>query len=41
MHAEATALTALYLDASNYPEPVRTQLTADVRVYVDYVVAQA
>ena len=32
---EATALAALYRDASAYPEPIRSQLQKELRDYVD------
>jgi hypothetical protein len=38
---EATAVTALYRDVSNYPEPVRGQLRDDIRNYVSYVIDEA
>jgi Protein of unknown function (DUF4239) len=38
---EATALAALYRDASGYPEPIRSQLQKELRDYVDYVIHEA
>lgn len=38
---EATALAALYRDASSYPEPIRLELQQELRAYVDYVIHQA
>ena len=38
---EATALAALYRDASAYPEPIRSQLQKELRDYVDYVIHEA
>lgn len=41
VNAEATSLTALYRDVSNYPEPMRGQLRADIKAYVGYVIDEA
>jgi hypothetical protein len=38
---EATKVTALYRDVSNYPEPVRTQLRGDLEGYARYVINEA
>ncbi len=35
---EAAALSALYRDAESYPEPKRTELTADLKAYTRYVI---
>jgi hypothetical protein len=39
--AEATAIGCLYRDISGYPEPSRTQLQAEVRGYVDFLLTKA
>ncbi len=36
--SEAAALSALYRDASSYPEPKRTELTALLKTYTRYVI---
>lgn len=41
VNAEATSLSALYRDVSNYPEPTRGQLQGDIKEYVRYVVEEA
>jgi hypothetical protein len=41
VNAEATSLSALYRDVSNYPEPTRFQLQTDIKAYVGYVVDEA
>lgn len=41
VNEEATALTALYRDVSNYPEPVRGQLRDGIKNYVHYVINEA
>jgi hypothetical protein len=38
---EATALAALYRDASGYPAPVREELQQELRAYVSYTIHQA
>lgn len=38
---EASALAALYRDANSYPEPTRTQLTAILKEYTEYVIHEA
>lgn len=38
---EATALTALYRDVSNYPQPARDQLRTEVENYVDHVIDES
>jgi hypothetical protein len=38
---EATAVTALYRDVSNYPEPLRGKLRGDIRSYVAWVIDEA
>jgi Protein of unknown function (DUF4239) len=39
--AEAAATAAFYRDVSNYPEPLRGELQAGVRDYVEYVIRDA
>lgn len=39
--AEAAAVASLYRDVSNYPEPLRRELQAGVRDYVEYVIRDA
>ncbi len=39
--AEAAATAAFYRDVSNYPEPLRAELQASVRDYVEYVIREA
>lgn len=41
VHNEATALTAMYRDVSNYPEPARDQLRGDIENYVRSVIDQS
>lgn len=41
VNAEATSLSALYRDMSNYPEPLRGQLRGEIEKYVRYVVDEA
>jgi hypothetical protein len=38
---EATSLASLYRDVSGYPEPLRSVLREDIRVYVDGVIKEA
>jgi hypothetical protein len=38
---EASALAALYRDASGYPEPVRSQIKAAIRDYVDLTIHES
>lgn len=38
---EAAAIAALYRDIAAYPEPLRTELQADLRHYAEFVVQQA
>jgi len=38
---EAATLSALYRDVSSYPEPYRTQLTGELKIYTLYVIDQA
>src|SRR5882757_6340297 len=41
VNAEATSLSALYRDVSNYPEPMRGQLRGEIEDYVRYVIDEA
>jgi len=38
---EATNLAALYRDVSGYPEPIRSQLQAELREYTDQIIHEA
>ena len=38
---EATAIAMLYRDVSSYPEPARSELQANLRDYVEYVIREA
>jgi hypothetical protein len=39
--SEATAIGALYRDATGYPEPTRTQLHQGIKAYTEYVIHEA
>jgi hypothetical protein len=39
--AEATAIGCFYRDVTNYPEPARTQLQAEVRSYVEFIIQRS
>ncbi|MBA3873112.1 MAG: DUF4239 domain-containing protein [Anaerolineae bacterium] len=39
--AEAASVGALYRDVTGYPEPLRTELKADLKEYLEFVVNQA
>ncbi|GLZ28764.1 hypothetical protein Lesp02_09540 [Lentzea sp. NBRC 105346] len=41
VNSEATSVSALYRDVSNYPEPTRAQLRKDIEDYVRYVIDEA